>query len=92
VLVFSNAEPNQLYSRRDFSILVEDDLPAACRRRDRVDDELVEQLAVDGDREPRRCGGGAEATASANRRRNRGRKRGLAPTRPAKPSRRDPNE
>jgi len=47
-------------------------------------------LAVDGDRAVR---SGAEATASANRRRNIGRKRGLAPDPTGgAASRRDPND
>ena len=93
---FSNAEPNQLYSRsRDFSILVEDDLAQLLVDGDRVDD-LVEQLAVDGDREPRRCGGGG---GSDRGRQPRSQPRAEAGPLPWGPdptgeaaSRRDPNE
>ena len=79
---YSNAEPNELYSRsRDFSIVVEDDLGELLVDGDRVA-ELVGQLVVVVDREPRRCGGGAVAVAEQA---VQGGSRGLPLTRPAKP-------
>ena len=69
---FSNAEPNELYSRsRDFSIVLDDDLA-----------ELVGQLALGVvDREQRRCGGVRNRAVHAVS----GGSGGLPPTRPAKP-------
>ena len=94
---FSNAEPNELYSRsRDFSIVLDDDLAELLVDGDRVA-ELVGQLAVVVDREPRRCGGVrkrrrapiAVATTLENRAVQHyavsGGSGGLPPTRPAKP-------
>ena len=94
---FSNAEPHELYSRsRDFSIVLDDDLAELLVEGDRVA-ELVGQLAVVVDREPRRCGGVrkrrrapiAVATTLENRAVQHyavsGGSGGLPPTRPAKP-------
>ena len=78
---FSNAEPNELYSRsRDFSIVLEDDLAELLVDGDRVA-ELVGQLAVVVDREQRRCGGVRKRAVHAVS----GGSGGLPPTLPAKP-------
>ena len=80
---FSNAEPNELYSRsRDFSIVLDDDLAELLVEGDRVA-ELVGQLAVVVDREQpaRRCGGVRKRAVHAVS----GGSGGLPPTRPAKP-------
>jgi len=79
---FSNAEPNELYSRsRDFSIVLDDDLAELLVDGDRVA-ELVGQLALGVvDREQRRCGGVRKLAVHAVS----GGSGGLPPTRPAKP-------
>ena len=79
---FSNAEPNELYSRsRDFSIVLDDDLAELLVEGDRVA-ELVGQLALGVvDREQRRCGGVRKLAVHAVS----GGSGGLPPTRPAKP-------
>ena len=79
---FSNAEPNELYSRsRDFSIVLDDDLAELLVEGDRVA-ELVGQLALGVvDREQRRCGGVRNRAVYAVS----GGSGGLPPTRPAKP-------
>jgi hypothetical protein len=79
---FSNAEPNELYSRsRDFSIVIDDDLAELLVDGDRVA-ELVGQLALGVvDREQRRCGGVRKLAVHAVS----GGSGGLPPTRPAKP-------
>ena len=79
---YSNAEPNELYSRsRDFSIVLDDDLDELLVEGDRVA-ELVGQLALGVvDREQRRCGGVRKRAVHAVS----GGSGGLPPTRPAKP-------